>query len=158
MSSGFRKFTNTVLFWGLALAGLGLLSMVVALPVVRKRHTMEVIAEQMTRKNARLEDDLDRLEKERTALVSADPFFVEKLAREDLHMVRPGEGQVQIIPTDTREIQPPPGRISPCEPVGIWRVCAALRALSEDRLLRQIALILGGLTILAAVVLFGRNR
>ena len=158
MTGGFRKFINAVLFWGLALAGLGMLFMVLALPIMRKRHTMEVVVDQMTQRNDQLAGRLDRIEKERIALVSADPFFVEKLAREDLHMVRPGEGRLENIPAETRDVQPPTRPISPGETVGIWRVCATLRALSEDKLLRQIALILGGLTIVAAIVLFGRNR
>ena len=153
----FQAFVNGLLFWTLVLPGLGLLFLVVALPVVRQRETMEVMVAQMTARNVALYDQFDRLQKERAALLS-DAFYVEKLARRELKMSRPGEMQVTITPAGYEQ-----HRVSARQhmtttlPVGLWKLYGVLKALAEDNLLRQAALILGGSVVIAAVLLFGRR-
>jgi cell division protein FtsB len=152
-----QAFVNGFFFWALALPGLALLFLVVALPVVRQRETMEVMVEQMTARNVALYDGLDRLVKERTALLS-DPFYVEKVARRDLRMSRAGEMQVTITPAGyERHRESAQKHMTTAHPVGLWKLYGTLRALAEDNLLRQTALFLGGVVVIAAICLFGRR-
>ena len=152
------RFLNAVLFWALTAAAMGLLFLVTGLPVIRQRHTMEVMVEQMTARNVALYDRLDRLEKERVALLS-DPFYVEKLARRNLNMCRAGEMQVRVTPTSyDRQRRTAERHITTTQPVGLSRLYGSMGALAEDRLLRRAALILSALTGIAALVLFGRGQ
>lgn len=152
-----QAFVNGFFFWALVLPGLGLLFLVVALPVVRQRETMEVMVEQMTTRNVRLYDELDRLEKERSALLG-DAFYVEKLARRELKMSRPGEIQVTLTPAGyERHRESAREHMTSTRPVGLWKLYGVLKALAEDNLLRQAALVLGGLMVIAAILLFGRR-
>jgi cell division protein FtsB len=146
---------NGFFFWALTLSGMGLFFLVVVLPVVRQRETMEVMVEQMTARNVSLYDELDRLEKERAALLG-DAFYVEKLARRELKMSRPGEMQVTITPAGyERHRQSAREHMTTTRAVGLWKLYGVLKALAEDNLLRQAALVLGGLTVIAAILLFG---
>jgi cell division protein FtsB len=157
VNGGSRGTLNALLFWALVMAGMGLLFLVVSLPVVRQRHTMEVMARQMTACNVELYDQLDRLEKERVALL-CDPFYVEKLARRNLNMCRAGEMQVNITPTSyDRRFRDAEQQLITARPLGLWRVYETLGAMVEDSILRKLALVLGGLTIVAGVVMFGRS-
>ena len=152
-----RRALSTILFWTMVLAGLGLLFLVAALPVVRQRHTMEVMVEQMTARNVALFDELDRLEKEQIAL-TGDPFYVEKLARRSLNMTREGEMQVTIVPAGYQSHRRTAERqMGTVQPVGLYRMYTTLKALAEDNLLRQVAIILGGATVIAGILLFGRS-
>ena len=159
LTHGFRRFVNAVLFWALVLAGLGLLFLVVALPVVEKRRAMELTAGQMNARNLADADRFDRLRKEEEALRSGDPFYLEKLAREKLHMGRPGEGRldVALTPEEERRRRERETAAAP-EPYGLWQLCNTLDALTRNRFMRQGALVLGALSIIAAVILFGRTR
>jgi cell division protein FtsB len=151
------RTAQNLFFWALTVAGLALLFLVTALPVLRQRRTMEVMVEQMTGRNVELYDRLDRLEKERLALLS-DPFYVEKLARRDLRMCRPGEMQLSVTPAGyERHMQTAERHVTAAEPVGLSRLYGALGALADDKLLRRMALVLGGATIVAGVLLFGRS-
>lgn len=153
-----RRTPNAYLFWALMLAGMGLLFLAVALPVTRKRHTMEVMVDQMRARNVEIYDQFDRLDKERVALVS-DPFYVEKLARRNLNMCRPGETQVRITTTSHhRRLRSAQRHLTATRPVGLWSLYRPLAALAEDSLLRQVALLLGGFTIFAGIILFGRSE
>ena len=153
-----RRLLNAVLFWSLILATSGLLFLVGGLPVIRQRHTMEVMVEQMTARNVALYDQFDRLEKERVALLG-DPFYVEKLARRNLKMCRAGEVQVRVIPTSyERHRRTAERHITTTRPVGLSRLYGSLGAIAEDRLLRRAALILSALTGICALLLFGRGE
>ena len=159
LSHSFRKFINTALFWALVLTGLGLLFLVVALPVVKKRRTMELTAEQMDARNLAGCDKFDRLRKEEQALRTGDPFYLEKLARERLNMGLPGERELEITPTPEEErLRKARQDVSAPESSGLRQFCGTLDALSKDQLMRQVALILGALSIVAAVALFGRSQ
>ncbi len=152
-----RYVLHGVLFWMLTLAGLGLLFLVLGLPLVRQHQTMETMAEQMEARNLALRGSVERLLSERDALLY-DPFYVEKVARRDLNMTRRGEEQVQIVPASfTRHRITAESHISTSHPVGLWRIYGTLRVLAEDGLIRQIALILAGVTVIAGVLLFGRS-
>jgi len=150
-----QGFLQHLLFWTLVLAGTGLLFLVVALPVLRQRHTMEVMAEQMCARNDALCGQIDHLEKQRTALVS-DPFYVEKLARRDLKMCRAGEMQVGVIPADYEQHRiSAEEHMTSARPVGLWRLYGSLSVIAEDSLLRHAAIVLGGLALIAGILLFG---
>lgn len=152
-----RNPLHAVFFWALIFAGIGLLFLVVGLPVVRHRHTMDVVVEQMTGRNVALYGQLDRLKKERLALLG-DPFYVEKLARRNLHMRRAGEMQVGVTPTTySRHLRDAQHHITTTPPVGLWRVYETLNALAEDSLFRRIAVGLALLTVIAGFLLFGRT-
>lgn len=150
-----RSFVNTCLFWALTLAGIGLLFIVVALPIIKKRCTMELVSERMASRNTELLDEKDRLEKEEIALAGGDPFFVEKLAREDLNMVRPGEHEFEVTPVGAPARRHDAHRPT-AEPTAMLNICGTLEPIAENHLLRQVALVLGGLSLIAAVILFSR--
>ncbi|HUW57313.1 MAG TPA: septum formation initiator family protein [Planctomycetota bacterium] len=157
VTDGSRDVLNTLLFWTLILATLGLLFLVTGLPVIRQRHTLDVMVEQMTARNVVLYDQVDRLDRQRVALVN-DPFYIEKLARRRLNMCRPGETQFTITPTtyDGHRLSAE-RHISGADPVGLWRLYGSLGAIAEDRMLRRAALVLSALTGIGALVLFGRG-
>ena len=157
MNEKCRGVLQHLLFWTLVLVGTGLLFLVVALPVLRQRHTMEVMVEQMSARNGALYGQLDHLEKERTALVS-DPFYIEKLARRDLKMCRAGEMQVGVMSAGYEQHRmSAEEHVTTARPVGLWRFYGSLSVIAEDSLLRHAAIVLGALTVIAGVLLFGRS-
>ena len=152
-----RVVLNGVLFWMLTLAGLGLLFLVLGLPLVRRHQTMETMSQQMETRNQALRSDVERLLAERDALLY-DAFYVEKVARRDLNMSRRGEDEVRVLPASfTTHRATAEQQINTSHPVGLWRLYGTLRVLAEDSLIRQVAVILGGLAVIAAVLLFGRS-
>ena len=155
-----RSRITSLLFWTLAFVGLGLLFLVAALPIVHRRDDMEGRVQRMTEENQALRTQNDYLEKEQVALLK-DPFYIEKIARRELNMRRPGEMQVHVVPVhyETRMIVRPAAAESVATlDVDLSRLYATLRPLVEDDILRRAALILGALTFIAGVVLFGREQ
>jgi cell division protein FtsB len=151
-----RWIVQGVLFWVLTVTGLALLALVLILPLVRQHQTMDIMVQQMQARNDKLNADATRLLSERDALLY-DAFYVEKLARRDLNMTRKGEEQVSIIPaTYDRYRVSAESHINTANPVGLWRLYGMLHVLAEDTLIRQVAVILGGLTVISAILLFGR--
>ncbi len=151
------RFFQGVLFWMLTVAGLGLVFLVLGLPLVRQQQTMETMASQMEARNFALRTDVDRLLRERDALLY-DAFYVEKVARRDLSMSRKGEEQFKILPAGYESHRMTAEQhINTSHPVGLWRLYGLLHVLAEEGLIRQIAVILGGVAVIAAVLLFGRS-
>jgi cell division protein FtsB len=152
-----RDVVSGVLFWLLVAAGLGLLLLVMGLPLVRQLQTMETMQAQMEARDRALKTDVARLTAERDALCY-DPFYVEKVARRDYNMSRKGEQQLALLPASyTRTKVTAEQHINTSHAVGLWRLYGMLNVLAEDTLLRQIACILAGLSVVAAVLLFGRG-
>ncbi len=152
-----RDVVSGVLFWLLVVAGLGLLLLVLGLPLVRQLQTMETMQAQMDARDRALKTDVARLSAERDALLY-DPFYVEKVARRDLNMSRKGEEQLQLVSASYASTRVcAEQHINTAHPVGLWRLYGMLNVLAEDTLLRQIACVLAGLSVVAAVLLFGRG-
>jgi len=91
--------------WLLGLAGAGLLAFSSAQAVLRLYHLTGQLAQlehrrdALLRENRRLREELRRLK---------DPAYVERLAREQLGLVRPGEIAVVLIPEPTPSPRPSP--------------------------------------------------
>jgi len=158
MEQGLAKVrrAESLVFWFLALLGLGQVFLVAYVPRARDNAVL-------TRKAACLEADVERLraacenlEKRHDALKN-DPFYVEALARSQLNLA--GVSEIELprvaIPAESVAKRPSASTI-PSQP-GRTPLAQFLAPLADDALARGMALATGLMLVAAAFVISFRS-
>ena len=98
-----------VLFWGLG--ALALLFFWVYLPVLSKYRDLKIQQEKTAREMTELDEKIRTLQEERD-LLKNDMNYLEKVIRDELGLVRPGEMVYKFVPDKTSPASEPPASAS----------------------------------------------